>query len=58
MWEIASCARDSANLAPARTQIPISTTNMSGDRTLDEFDEDVYHVGSWCFIFLTVNTRG
>ena len=53
--------RDSANLGAKTNLISTAYMPVSGSnskRTLMESDEDVYHVGSWCHIFLTVNTRG
>jgi hypothetical protein len=52
VWEIAS---GTVTALISRPGANTWTANMSG--TLEEFDEGVYHVGSWCFIFLTVNTR-
>jgi hypothetical protein len=56
VWESAYIYPVTA-LISARTNL-ISTAYMSGKRTLEESDEDVYHVGSWNYIFLPAYTWG
>lgn len=56
MWETAYIYPVPALISTRLYTNLISTAYMSGKRTLEESDEDVYHVGSCNYIFLSVHT--